>query len=308
MKIKFISLPVLICSLALVFNACKKDSTSSQDNTTELTSQSDDENRFSTEVDAVANDANAALSTNVGMNGGRMEGSPICDATMVVDSTSDPRTITITYNGTNCWGNRSRTGVVKLSLPANKQWKDAGAALTVTFTNLKITRVADGKSITLNGTKTITNVSGGLVPFLAGQGTITHTITSSGITVTFDNNTQRTWQIAEQRVFTYNNGIVITTTGTQTIGGNPGVAEWGTNRNGNAFTTRILTPVVIRQDCNFRVVSGSIEHSVPNAIATVTFGLDKTGNPTSCPTGTDTYFFKLEWTVLNTSHSVILPY
>ena len=308
MKIKIISLSVLVCSLALIFNACKKDNSTTQDNTTELTSQSDDQNRFSTEVDAVANDANAALSTNVGMNGGRMEGSPICDATIVVDSTSDPRTITINYNGTNCWGNRTRTGVVKLSLPANQHWKDAGATLTVTFTNLKITRVIDGKSITLNGTKTITNVTGGLVPYLSGQGTITHTISSPGITVTFDNNTQRTWQIAEQRVFTYNNGIVITTTGTHTDGNKTGIAEWGTNRNGNAFTTSILSPIVIRQDCNFRIVSGSVQHSVPNATATVTFGLDKTGAPTTCPTGTDTYFLKLEWTVLNTSHSLILPY
>lgn len=308
MKIKFISLSVLVCSAALIFNACKKDSSTTTDNTAELTSQSDDQSRFSTEVDAVANDANAALSTNVGMNGGRMEGSPICDATMVVDSTSDPRTITITYNGTNCWGNRTRTGVVKLSLPANQHWKDAGATLTVTFTNLKITRVSDGKSITLNGSKTITNVSGGLVPYLAGQGTITHTITSSGITVTFDNNTQRTWQIAEQRVFTYNNGIVITTTGTHTDGSNTRIAEWGTNRNGNTFTTTILEPIVIRQDCNFRVVSGTVQHSVPNATATVTFGLDKTGNPTTCPTGADTYYFKLVWTVLNTSHQLILPY
>ena len=254
MKIKIISVSIL-CSVALIFNACKKDSSSNnQDNSTELKAQSEDQSQFSTEVDAVANDANAALSTNATMNGGRMEGSPICDATIAVDSTSNPRTITITYNGTNCLGTRTRTGVVVLSMPANTQWKNAGAAVTVTFTNLKITRVLDGKSITLNGSKTMTNVSGGLI-YQLSQGSITHTITSSGITVTFDNNTTRTWQIAEQRVFTYNNGIVITTTGTHTDGNTTGIVEWGTNRNGNAFTTTIVEPVVIRQDCSFRVVS-----------------------------------------------------
>jgi len=240
------------------------------------------------------------------MNGGRMEGKPICDASIVVDSTSNPRTITITYDGTNCWGNRSRTGVVTLSMPANMQWKDAGATVTVTISNLKITRVLDNKSITINGTKTITNVSGGLLINLAGQGTITHTIASSGMSITFDNGTQRTWQIAEKRVFTYDNGIVITTTGTHTDGNTTGIVEWGTNRVGNAFTTSISTPLVIRQDCNFRLVSGAVTHTIPSATATATFGLDVAGNPISCPTGN--YFFKLVWTGNNKTFTVILPY
>ncbi|MBC8033135.1 MAG: hypothetical protein H7Y03_03255, partial [Chitinophagaceae bacterium] len=42
--------------------------------------------------------------------------------------------------------------------------------------NLKIVRVADGKSVVLNGTQTYTNVSGGLSRNLASLQTIVHTI------------------------------------------------------------------------------------------------------------------------------------
>ena len=51
----------------------------------------------------------------------------ICDATVTVNAQSDPRTITITYDGTNCTGNRTRTGTVVISMAANTQWKNAGS-------------------------------------------------------------------------------------------------------------------------------------------------------------------------------------
>src|SRR2546423_1620687 len=183
MKMKILPILGIVLSTAVIITACKKESsstTTSTDSSVELSAQADDQSRVSTEIDAVANDANTALSTVSNVNGGRLE-TVICDATITADTTSDPKTVTITYNGTNCLGNRSRTGTVILSLPANEHWKDAGAVLTVTAHNLKITRLSDNKSITINGTKTITNVSGGLLTQLASQGTITHTINSSGI-------------------------------------------------------------------------------------------------------------------------------
>ena len=308
MKMKILPILGIVLSTAVIITACKKESsstTTSTDSSVELSAQADDQSRVSTEIDAVANDANTALSTVSNVNGGRLE-TVICDATITADTTSDPKTVTITYNGTNCLGNRSRTGTVILSLPANEHWKDAGAVLTVTAHNLKITRLSDNKSITINGTKTITNVSGGLLTQLASQGTITHTINSSGITITFDDNTQRSWQIAEQRVFTYNNGIVISVTGTHTDGNNTGILEWGTNRSGHAFASSILQPLVVRQDCDFRLVSGQMQHTVPTATASVTFGLDKTGNPVSCPSGN--YYMKLTWEFSSKTYTLILPY
>jgi hypothetical protein len=309
MKTKILFLPVTVFSLALIFTSCKKENNDATDYSTELSAQSDDQSRFSSETDAVANDADVALETTSYFSArtGQTQ-SIICDASIAIDTMSNPRTITITYNGTNCLGNRTRTGVVVISMAAGVHWKDAGAAITVTYQNVKITRVSDNKSITINGTHTITNASGGLLINLPTLVTITHTITSSGMSVTFDDNTERTWQVARQRVFSFNNGVVITTTGTHTDGNNTHIAEWGTNRLGHTFATSILEPLVIRQDCNFRLVSGKVEHKLPLVTAVATFGLDASGNPTSCP-GAGHYYFEVVWTgTAGNTHTIILPY
>lgn len=308
MKIKLLSLSALLACLMVVYTACKKDNSGSSGNTdytSELSVQTDDQAQVNGEVDAVADDANTAISSESSLSG--KEQTLICDATVTADTASDPRTITITYNGTNCHGNRTRTGTVVLSMPKSMHWKDAGATLTVTIQNLKITRLRDNKTITINGVKTITNVSGGLLADLATRGTITHTINSDGMTITFANGTQRSWKLAEQRTFTYNNGVVVTVTGTHTDGNNTGILVWGTNRLGNAFSCAITDPLVVRQDCDFRLVSGTMVHTRLGVTATVTYGLDANGSPVSCPSGS--YYFKVVWVGLNgKSYTIILPY
>jgi hypothetical protein len=310
MKARLLSFASLILSLSILFTACQKDNDSDEtDYTTESSTHSDDQNRFSNEVDAIANDANLQLEANAGFSGrGDVVQSFICDATVVVDTLSNPRTITITYNGTNCLGNRTRTGVVVISMAQGVRWKNAGATLNVTYQNLRITRVSDNKSITINGTQTYTNVSGGLLINLSTLGTITHTITSSNMSVTFDNGSQRTWQVARRRVFTFNSGVVITVSGMHSAGGVTGIAEWGTNRFGNTFTTTISEPLIFRQDCAFRLTSGKVTHTTSNFNAAVTFGLNVSGLPTSCP-GAGVYYMKIVWTgPLGIPHTAILPY
>lgn len=308
MKTRIAFFAALVCSTFFIFTSCQKD-TSTNDNSTETATHADDQNRFSGEVDAAANDANLLLEATLGFGnrGGDIQ-SLICDATIAVDTMNNPRTITITYNGTNCLGNRTRTGVIVISMAQNVRWKDAGAQLNVSFQNFKVTRVSDNKSITINGTQTYTNVSGGLLINLATLGTITHTITSSNMSVTFDNNSQRTWQVARQRVFTYNNGVVITVTGTHSQGAVTGIAEWGTNRFGNTFTTAITQPLVFKQDCSFRLGSGKVEHATSLFNASVTFGLNSSGNPTGCP-GAAPYYMKVVWTgPVGNTRTAILPY
>lgn len=309
MKFRILSLSAIIFSISLLFTSCQKNagSDTEPDYANESTVHSDDQSRFSGEMDAVADDASAALDGTPGFSG-RGEQIQLCNATIVVDTISNPRTITITYNGANCFGNRTRTGVVIISMAQGVRWKNAGAVVNVIIQNLRITRLSDNKSITINGTHTYTNVSGGLLVNLLTLGTITHTISSNNMSVTFDNNSQRTWQVAKQRVFTYNNGIVVTTTGTHSAGGVTGIAEWGINRFGRVFTTVISQPLVVRQDCNFRLTSGQVVHTLPVFNASVTFGLDATGNPTSCP-GAGPYYMKIIWTGPGGNpHTIILPY
>jgi len=304
-------LMVAVIAISVTFTSCKKSDTTATDSSSELTTHSDDQARFDNENDATLNDADAAIESSAAFMGRELNTLTLpCDATVVLDSTATLRRITITYNGTNCSGTRTRTGVVELTMPLGQHWRDAGAQLTATITNLKITRISDNKSITINGVHTITNVTGGRLVALGlpgGLTTIVHTITSPGMSVTFDNGTVRSWQVAKQRTFTYDNGIKISTIGTHTDAGVTGIAEWGTNRFGNAFVTAITDPMVIRQDCGFRLVSGKVTHERLLANVVVTFGLDATGNPTSCPAGY--YYYKLVWTGANgVIRTVILPY
>lgn len=300
--------------LAILFTACKKEGSSPQtqpDMATEVQGQADDQTQISSGMDDVANDADAALEVNPNFSGRMEQGantSGLCGATTVVDSASNPRTITITYSGNNCQGNASRTGTVVISMNKDMRWKNAGASITVTFQNLKIKRLSDNKSITINGSQTITNVNGGLLRDLpSAQGGIVHTITSNNMSITFDDGSQRTWQVSRKREFNYNNGIVLSIRGTGTVGTSTNVAEWGTNRFGHAFATSITQALVFRQDCNGRLTAGEIKHD-GYATSTLTFGLNAAGQPTTCP-ATGGYYYKLVWTGPNgNTVSAILPY
>lgn len=321
MPIKLASAAII--SLSVLFVSCKKtDTNPAPDPTTDLAVHADDQAQFSNENDALTNDINTALEANgstlsgiAPQNGEVTNGvsgttgiiANICDASIAIDTLNATKRLVITFNGTNCSGTRTRTGVVIVSMPLGQHFKDAGAAVTVNVQNLKITRLADGKSLTINGSEVITNVSGGLLKDLSSLGKITHTVTSNGITLTFDNGTQRTWQVAKKKEFTYDNGIVITITGMHTDGNVSGICDWGTNRFGNDFVTAISQPLVIRQDCMFRLVSGQVTHQRLIATVVVTFGLDSAGNPTTCPAGV--YYFKAVWTGVNgIVKTYILPY
>jgi hypothetical protein len=318
MKTKIVLFLATVLFFVAIFSACKKENSNPKtDESTEIAVQSDDQSRFSNEIDAVATDADFSIENSPTFTGRLMrgQGDTLCSATASYDLVN--KKITITYDGASCTGDRTRTGTVVLSMAPNAQWKNAGAFFTIQFQNLKITRLSDNKSITINGTQTYTNVSGHLLMDLinpqSGIHSITHAITSDDMTITFDDGTQRSWHIAKQRVYAasiVNNAISgsVTISGTHTEGSVTNIAEWGTNRLGRAFTSATLQPVVIRSDCNFRVVSGEIKHSLPNVSADATFGLDASGNPTTCP-GTGHYYFKIVFTGSGgNSITLIMPY
>jgi hypothetical protein len=333
--IRRIAIAICLVSCISIYS-CKKDQSTSSDTTSaNLGTTADDEAQVSSESDLVVNDANTALNGQSDFSGSMSSSASvsgntvvndvtavngtsnvsglvdvrhlICDATITYDTVADQRVITIVYDGTNCWGNRTRSGTVTISMPLGQHWKDKGATATINIEALTITRKRDGKSIVLSGTKVITNVSGGLLKDLATLQTITHTITGN-LKIVFESGLFRTWNVSKQRVFTYDNGIVITTTGTYSDGTNNDIAEWGTDRFGDAFTSRISEPKVIRQDCDFRLTGGQNTLIISKGTAVITYGLDVNGDPTGCP-GTGTYYYKLVWTGNNGKiYTLIAPY
>jgi hypothetical protein len=328
MKTRSLYLIGAAVTLMSILNACKKDNNNSNNGTssTDLQTQSDDQTQVTNENDAVVNDVNAVFSSQSGttgasvnpgyqqgiaVQGGTSVQSPICDASVTVDTTSSTRVITITYNGNNCAVTRTRTGTVTITWPSGHAWHEAGAVITVNVQNLKITRIRDGRSITINGTHTYTNVSGGSLTdvYLGKIQSVTHTITSDNMSILFDNGTTRTWHVARQRVYSKSgSSILITQTGTHTDGTNSNISEWGDNRWGNSFENVITTPLTVDGNCNWQLTGGSITTIRPVVTTTLTFGLDATGASTGCPTGGASYYFKLVWEAGGKSYTFILPY
>jgi len=159
MKTKIVLFLATVLFFVAIFSACKKENSNPKtDESTEMAVQSDDQSRFSNEIDAVATDADISMEKSPGFTNRLSQGqsllldTSVCDANVAYDVASDPRTITITYNGGNCWGTRIRTGKVIVSMAQGMHWKDPGAHLTLTFQDLKITRCSDNKTMTLNGT------------------------------------------------------------------------------------------------------------------------------------------------------------
>jgi hypothetical protein len=334
MKTKHVLLATVITASGMIV-ACSKNngasgpSTSNGTTATQVQTEADDNTQVSNEMDAMTNDVNNSLNASTTFSGASFtgvaaDGKPvaidggggslnldlgICDATVTTDTANGLRQIIITYNGTNCWGNRTRTGVVVISIPVGVRWRDSGAVVTVSIQNLKITRLRDNKTITLNGTYVYTNVTGGLLIDLATLGTITHTVAADSVTIEFADSATRVWSVAKQHVFTYNDGVVETTTGTHSDGTNTDVAIWGTNRYGNSFETLITQPMIIQQSCDFRLTSGQTETIRPALTLTITYGLDAEGDPTGCP-GDGYYYYKAVWVLSGSgkTYTYIAPY
>ncbi len=320
MKLKnLFRLTILAASFSTVLLGCKKDNSNSMDGTTaaNIQTSSDDLAMVSNESDAVSDDAVAALNGNVSVSG-RTAGIDdikimVCDATITYDTTSSAKTITIVYNGTNCSGNRTRTGTVTVAVPQGQHWNKAGSVVNITIDALTITRVKDGKTIIINGTKTITNTSGGLLQNLASLQTIVNDV-SANLSITFASGLVRSWQTSKHRVFTYNNGIVETVTGTHSDGTNNDIAIWGTTRFGVSFSNLITAPKVFSQSCDFNLTSGqdSLIRS-DNITSVITYGLDANGDvETACPVATEGgyYYAKLVWSNGNNGkvYTYIFPY
>src|SRR3979490_1877428 len=132
MKTRILYRFVPIIALAVIIHSCKKDNNNNSNAGTsdaDLQTQSDDQTRVSNETDAVADDVTTMFTSQALVTGSSVKPSPgyasgiatmgphqpdtlhsyICDAVVTMDTTAASNKITITYNGSNCWGTRSRT-------------------------------------------------------------------------------------------------------------------------------------------------------------------------------------------------------
>ena len=293
-----------IAMVGILMTGCKKnDDTNAEDNTDDTAEQmvnAGDESRVSSENDEAIDEVNQVALSNARFRGAHIFNGIIPCGASIDSAMASQGTITINFTGNNCANTRSRTGSITLQLPYNATtmsvtpWTDAGCVLTVTFNAFKVTRLSDNKSQTYNGTKTITNVNGGIVDDAPDFVTpIVHLIQSTSMQVAFDNGTTRTWNIDRTRTINRASNITtVSVTGNATQGGFSNVSIWGINRKGNTFYLNIPTPVVLSSACSYHAMSGvRIHHGVVRDL-TVTYGVDASGNAvtTGCP-----YGYRLNW-------------
>lgn len=294
---------------AVVFQSCKKQDQPDTADLENVKTYTDDNARFDLGVEAVSMDAISAVEAAPILSGERVDQFSPCNATVTYDTIGTNRQVTIVYNGNNCANTHQLSGTVTVTMPLGVQWVQPNATMTIDIDSLHIIRLSDNNTITLNGTKVITNVTGGLLVNLPTAGTIVHTILGNNMSINFSDNTQRTWSIARQREFTYNNGVVIANTGLHTEDGITGIAEWGIGRNGAPFKSVVLEAVTRRQDCDYRITSGKVMHKRSLITVNVTFGLDAQGIPTTCPGLNNPYYRKVEWVnAQGQSQSILQPY
>lgn len=287
---------LILASSLFIFSSCKKENIQKgKSDSASMEQLSNDENNMEAVTDDALKDVESVLSYQGG--GYKSLGSLPCNATL--DSASvvnDTVTLFITYNGLSCNGNRSRTGQVEIRKRIGTHWGQAGASIQIRYIDFAVTKVATGRTITLNGVKIFENVSGGFIWQLGlSRSTIIQKV-SGNMQITFDNGDTRSWNIARQRTYTGSVGhLSMTVDGFGSSGEYSNLVTWGTNRNGEDFYTSIAQSIVHRESCGWDPVAGVKVHRIPaqDKSATLTFGYNSSGTLVTgdeCPT-----HFRLDW-------------
>jgi len=342
MKKKILSVLFIVIALSVaVITSCKKNSDSSSNTAAQLDAQSQqnnyDQNNYKSESDQNDNDVNGALngSSLMGMrlpssNNSERLGSganitlgnppPPCGST--IDSSQiSSKTIIFNFDGTtHCgfWPIRTRSGQIIVHLSGANKWDSAGAVLTITFNNYKVTRLDNNHWIQLNGVKTLINPNGfNWLLFALGSSTITYNERVANMQVSYDDGSHAVWNSSRNVVWRCNNYLAgdftFSTIGDTTMYGFNHTSEWGTNRFNTGFVTYYNSSLVGNSICSYwKPIGGELVYNVLNANSTVagsftvTLGLDSHGIPITSGCATH---FKVTWRDSNSNTQyTILPY
>jgi hypothetical protein len=299
---------MLATAMLLIFSSCKKQDTSTADDSI----SAEDNSAVTTGLNSTTDDAADAISGMQSLSGKTEGFGHVCGAS-IDSSLKASGIITINFNGNDCSGRVSRTGSITATIEnyaSGTRWKDVGAVLDLDFTSVVFTNIATGNTFTLNGRHTLTNVTGGLARRIMDGldvGTVTHRHTSSNFQITFSDGSQRTWSVNRLRTFTNSGGqITVTISSDHTENGTANADSWGTNRRGDAFVNAIVTPISSNNTCGwYKPTAGEATHTVARRSVDVLFGVDANGAPV---TSGCAYGFKITFTKNGTSRTRVVSY
>lgn len=309
---------IFMCG-SLVFTSCKKKKEFKNED-----GQSSVDNRdVQSENDAAMNDINdiVASSSLKGKNAGMYQAAGVTGSVcgVAIDSVNiNTGTILLNFQGITC-NNRTRTGKIRLTVLdfPNKEWKDAGAVMKVDFINYRVTRASDGKFVELNGSENIVNVSGttwwDLLFTSAHSSIITEVKENGGVTVTFSDNKTALYHINRRITYSWISGFTFQCMA-EGIGSHESLSNlenYGTTRDGDAFTSQVTTPIVWNTTCGWWApTQGAVDIKVDSKEFNlkVTFAVDKDGNPVAVAPNSCAYGWKVEWKHKNKTKNKIFGY
>ncbi len=310
----------LLLASALTFTGCKKKKAFKEED-----GQSSADNRtVQSENDAAVNDVNTEVGNSTLLHG-RISGTAniynalgITSTGYTVDTTGAYMgTIKINYDGTTI-SNRTRTGAIRLTIQnyaSGKRWKQAGCVLQVDYLTYKVVRASDNKSVELNGTQLLTNTTGGTwweLLILKTQASLGTTVTGSNLNITFDGGKTAVYNINRRFTYTYPNNL-LTCTG-EGIGSDNGLSSlenYGTTRDGDAFTSQVSTPIVWNLTCGWWApIQGKATVKVDSKEFSLDclFGVDAAGNAVTVGANQCPYGWKVEWKYKSKTSKKIFGY
>lgn len=314
----FINATMVCVGLLLTFSSCKKkeEEEPAEDQTGQA---STDSRQAISENDVSIDDINKTVSDYPLMHG-RMSSSAQAATTICglsVDTIgSYIGTIKLNYNGTVC-NNRKREGSIRLTIlnyASGARWRDSLCVMKVEYLGYKVTRASDGQSIELNGIQMLTNISGGTwwELFIGTQPNLSSSVTGTNLAVKFNGTATANYNINRKFTYTWSNNVLTCTgEGIGTSGGINNLENYGTTRDGDAFTSQVTTPIIWNTTCGGGApLAGHLIIKVAslNFDLDCLFGVNTSGTPITVGSNQCAYGWKLTWTVGSNSQNKIIAY
>lgn len=234
---------VMVAASLMVYVGCKKDEEEDRDGTSAVEYAMADA-AFG-DVASVANEAyDGSLESYRLMNGGDVERVMTTCASISIDTTITPRTLTVDFGATDCLckdGNYRR-GKILVSWTGN--YRDSGSSHSITFDNYFVNYNQ------LLGTKTVTNNGRN------SSGKLSYTVTVNGSVVWdpqyFGGGGTSTYTSTRTRVWSSGEGTASWLDDVYHITGNAS----GTTRTGSSYTLQITTP--LKKEIGFKHLTEGI--------------------------------------------------
>jgi len=288
-----------------------------------------DELNINYEVDQAVNEALLATSLcniasgNTGSAGtGAILFTTISGCIIDTSHITDSALIRLTYYSKNADQTKGRSGAVTIQFGRDSSgkvipWNQPGAIVNISFSQYEVIVLATNVSLWMNGTATVTNLSGGLLKNPANltlaTGDSLQDKLNATIVFTYNDNVAVvqtwTWYMNQLRTFNFQNASLISTIrGDSTVNNITGIATSGTTRFGFGFNTQIISPVVQTISSLYLLsepTSGEKGiRGIPEPL-TVLYGVDTHGNPVQ--TGAP-YGYKISWAANGGQATTIVAY